>query len=128
MLLVDLLSPSFSLNDNRVAILIFLGLALLITILLPLFEHQNTRSVSDSVLLAHTFEVGQGQLMILPVMNGREFLKAFRAKENATKVILCLVYTEDNDLSDIYALDIYAYVKKPFRVNFLAKLLKEALA
>jgi len=66
--------------------------------------------------------------MIMPEMNGRDCFAALRALRNDMRVILSSGFTRENELDEMMEKGLKGFIRKPFRMAELSRLMHEVLA
>ncbi|MDC7219245.1 MAG: PAS domain S-box protein [Spirochaetales bacterium] len=65
--------------------------------------------------------------MIMPKMNGRECYQMLKEKDPAVRAVLCSGYANPDDLKILKTLGLEHYIKKPFVIAELSRMIAEAL-
>jgi len=85
----------------------------------------------EKALQVYSIERDRIDLIILdlsmPLMSGREFLRALRGMGSKVKVIVSSGYAEDDQQEPLDRLDVAAYVTKPYRPATLARIVRQVL-
>lgn len=92
------------------------------------FEVSTTTSGADAVERIQGQEIDLVVLdMMMPVMDGVETLRQIRDRVPHQKVVILSAYAEDEQVLDVKALGISAYLKKPFELAKMSAVLREVL-
>ena len=92
------------------------------------FEVSTTTSGLDAVERIQGQEIDLVILdMMMPVIDGVETLRRIRSSVPDQKVVILSAYAEDDQVLDVKALGISAYLRKPFELAKISTVLREVL-
>lgn len=92
------------------------------------FEVSTTTSGADAVDRIEGQEIDLVILdMMMPVMDGVETLREIRSRVPGQKVVILSAFAEDDQVRDVKALGISAYLKKPLELSKMSAVIRQVL-
>ncbi|MEA3285986.1 MAG: response regulator [Candidatus Marinimicrobia bacterium] len=120
-------------EKNKISILIVDDEEMIVTILINFLSEKGyaVTGINDpeealELLKRSSFDIVFTDLM-MPQINGMELVKEIRQQENDTQIIIFTGYASVDSAIDAVQQGVYDYIKKPFRLEDIDKILTHAI-